>query len=126
MSPQDRTYMMQTGVPLTDDERRLAIDMHMAAAANIAGNISKLEAELRVLQDRHTAETARIDRLNKDWPNLGPNTILLISEHERDRIIEGMQVFKVELNWTGPETIEARYIPDITTDLAARKNDSGR
>lgn len=125
MSNEERAYMLANGCPLTDDERGVAIAMHQERAVGLACNIAKLEAELRVMRDSHAGETSAIQRLNEDWKDLGPDTTLFISESERRRILAGLPLYEIEIRYSLPSTIQARFVPD-ETERYANNPTSGR
>lgn len=122
MSNEERAYMLRTGVPLTDNERTVATEMHMERAAALASVVAKLKAELRTAQSALDGENDCVRRINNDWKDLGPNSTLLISELERKRILRGMPVYDIEVVYSFKPNVTARYIPDETETYAAKPN----
>lgn len=119
MSHEEKAYMLATGQPLTDTERTVAIDMHRERACRISNNIARLEAELRHQQDILDGENAVVRHINDDWKDLGPNTMLFISETERARIRKGLPTADLSITYATLDVIHPRFIPDETEAATA-------
>lgn len=114
MSEEEKAYMRTIGLPLTPDERNVAFQMREQQASVYRQNVSRLEAELRWQQGNLAAAEQEARVLSKDWEDLGPDSMIFVSERTRKVIIEGLEVFETEVAYKTPHTITARFIPDET------------
>lgn len=114
MSEQERAYLKTLGTPLSKNERAVALEMHDQRRQLYQLNIARLQAEL----DHQRANLANADHwiktLNEQWPDLGPNTMMLDTEQTRSDIRNGIPAYEIAVGHTAGHRITARYVPAET------------